>query len=359
MSAEAVVFVRLDPTTHGVGALIRDIRSADTRAKKALPGERTDIIRVESLSSQLERLAFRAWAADPSRCAPAPLSHRFTGPSFIDRVNLHERPPTHREAVAAWIDRGEIAVEIRLPLTAGATPRQSTLGAVLQPESVWRTDDPDASPKKAAAERFKQQVAATLSVQDPPAFIEPSGVSNTILTETLRRFVTRQDGPRVDAPVRYQDGSIAQPFPLRSLQLSDAAAATAFGRELRFAMLSIRHTEMDVEVDGCWLRNYDISRPRPAAETDELAYQLTRSQLTAVTTKGPLLMRLYQTGLDPVVVGFYRALVHHLIDLPGSVGVIPIYFRHAPKSHDHDHDHDPARPKQQSYFAESKRPWLT
>jgi hypothetical protein len=84
---------------------------------------------------------------------------------------------------------------------------------------------------------------------------------------------------------------------------------------------------MDVEVDGAWLRNTDISRPRPAGETDALAYELSRQQLRRLATGRPLLMYLYQTGMEPVVVGFYRALTEHLLERPGTVSVIPLYFR--------------------------------
>ncbi|MCA1673889.1 MAG: hypothetical protein LC799_17370, partial [Actinobacteria bacterium] len=44
----------------------------------------------------------------------------------------------------------------------------------------------------------------------------------------------------------------------------------------------------------------------------------------------PVLMYLYQTGLDAAVVGIYRAVVEHLLDLPGSLAVVPMYFRRQP-----------------------------
>jgi hypothetical protein len=36
-------------------------------------------------------------------------------------------------------------------------------------------------------------------------------------------------------------------------------------------------------------------------------------------------LHLYQTGLETAVVGFYRALTHHLMMFPGTVSVQPVY----------------------------------
>ena len=132
-------------------------------------------------------------------------------------------------------------------------------------------------------------------------------------------------------PVEYRDGSrSAHPFPLRALPLKGQLPACSL--ELRFALLSIRHTEMDAVVDGAWLRNAEVSRPRPAGQTDDLVYDITRSQL-AELCRGEAHVRLYlyQTGLETAVVGFYKALVDHLLSHPGSVSVQPMYYE-APRA---------------------------
>lgn len=347
MSSESALLVRLPPDLPGLKQLVRDIRAADARARKAMPGERTDIVRVETLSSQLERLASAHAAQSPHDSVGVHVSAH-SGLGFIDREN---HPAGGSDQVARWIDEGALVVEVRRPLNSGATSRAASLGRKRLPEAVWDEAPDGISSKKAVALRFKGQIQATLEDRESPAFIEPSGVSNSVLTETLRDFVTLGGGDRVNAPVRYQDGSVAEPFPLRSLTLLNAMPD--YPRLLRLALLSIRHTEMDVEVDGCWLRNFDISRPRPAAETDQLAFQLSQTQLATLTQQGPLLIHLYQTGLDPAVVGFYRAVVHQLIDAPGSVAVLPKYFRHPPPPKDDD---PAATVTQVSYFAEGK-PW--
>ena len=84
--------------------------------------------------------------------------------------------------------------------------------------------------------------------------------------------------------------------------------------ELRFALLSIRHTEMDAVVDGAWLRNAEISRPRPAAQTDDLVYETSLRQLDELCrSERHVRLYMYQTGLETAVVGFYRALANHLL----------------------------------------------
>jgi hypothetical protein len=352
MSIEQARLVQLPPLDV-VTALVRDIRSAEARATKALPGERTDIVRVESLSSQLERLAATYAAANPDDLMHVPCIDG-DRPIYTDRDNLYLAPSQWRGEISRSVERGYTVVELRDPFGAGATQRPKH-DPVPLPENAWPAPADGVSSKHAAAQRFRKQVAATLApASDPPAFIEPSGVSNSILTNTLRWFVAMQ-GDRLDAPVRYQDGSHAQPFPLRCLQLADTVPPTE--RELRLAMLSIRHAEMDVEVDGCWFRNFNISRPRPAGETDQLAFETSKAQLTSVLAKGPLLIRLYQTGLETAVMGFYRAVVHQLLREPGSVAVVPMFFRHPPPLLD-GAVRDPAVPIQHSYFAEGA-PWAT
>ena len=95
------------------------------------------------------------------------------------------------------------------------------------------------------------------------------------------------------------------------------------------ALLSIRHTEMDAVVDGAWLRNAQISQPRPHAQTDDLVYGISCEQFRTLTQDGRrrLKLELFQTGFEPANVGFYRAVVTHLLAHPGSLCVIPHYHQ--------------------------------
>jgi hypothetical protein len=36
---------------------------------------------------------------------------------------------------------------------------------------------------------------------------------------------------------------------------------------------------------------------------------------------------MYQTGLEPAIVGFYRAVAFHLLEFPRSIAVVPCYYQ--------------------------------
>jgi hypothetical protein len=127
---------------------------------------------------------------------------------------------------------------------------------------------------------------------------------------------------------RCRDGSAGPPFPLRGTPLVESPGRP--GRQLSFALLSIRHTEMDIEVDGAWLRNTVVSRVRPAGDTDRIVYELSLGQLRSLIKDGPVTIEMHQTGLETAVVGFYRAVITMFAELhhrPGSLVVVPKYFK--------------------------------
>lgn len=347
MSVERAVVVRLPAATPGLAQLIRDIRSAEKRIAVADPGDRVDVIRYEALCTLLERLAHQH-RADGAQVATLLLAPK-QGPSFFTVADA----PLLPAMVRPWLEVGDVVIELRLPFGPGATPTPP-IGELRPPADVWQALDEqgnelDGTP--AVAARFREELGAAVNGQ-PGAVLAPSDVANRVLTEGLRRFVgsTKQD-MRVDVPVLYRDGSAGPAFPMRCLRWGRLPAGW---REYRFAMLSIRHTEMDVEVDGAWLRNADISKPRPMGDTDRLAFEKSLTQFAALTRTEPALVYLYQTGLEPALVGIYRAVVMQLLERPGSLAVVPRYFRRQPD--------DAAGPtvagyRQQATFAKGK-PWI-
>jgi hypothetical protein len=337
MTVERVRLVRLPVDDLGLRPVLAEIRLAMRRANKSIPGERTDIIRYEALSSQLERAAGHQAELDGAEVVElAPIDRE--GHCYYDDENMTDLPLEARIA-AEWIAAGDAGVELREPLTAvtagmAGVGRRPAHYEVRSPAVVFRATEKDGSSaegRRAIALRFRQQlqVALSTSADGRLGALTPSGVSNSVLTEGLREFVGRF-GERRDVPVTYRDGSTGAPFPLQCLKLR-TQLATGYPT-YRFAMLSIRHTEMDVEIDGAWFRNASISRPRPAGETDQLAYEITQRQLAKICARGPVLLYLYQTGLDPAVVGFYRAVTEHLLRKPRTLAVAPMYFRRTPGS---------------------------
>jgi hypothetical protein len=215
---------------------------------------------------------------------------------------------------------------LTLPHFSGSRLRgESSYSGPTPPASRWKSTTTNAH--DAVQERFSHLVEGALSsARGEMRVMRPSGVSNAVLTESLRKFVAISPGsPAIELQVEYRDGSRGPAFILRSTPLRDRPISSEWN-QLRFALLSVRHVELDEIVHGAWLRNSRISRPRPMGDTDTLVFELSRRQLRALDTKKPTLIYMYQTGLEPAIVGFYRAVAHHLREYPGSVAVIPRFF---------------------------------
>ncbi|MGX4657900.1 hypothetical protein ACWCHM_29895 [Micromonospora sp. SCSIO 07396] len=304
--------------------LLTDIASAQSRATKAEPGDRTDIARFEALMTRLEqraagpKSAVRLPIADPAACVNVTLVGDDPA-SWPDSL-----PANVRDDACSIVARGLVPVLVFDPLTAGMPARPEAVPAVPEPSDRW--DSGGVRGSQAVEARFRAQIETALSGPQPRA-ISPSGLSNPVVTETLREFAVAQPGASAcRAPVEYRDGSRSiHPMPLRALPLRGQLGPA--GLTLRFALLSIRHTEMDAAVDGAWLRNAEISRPRPAAQTDDLVYDLSRRQFTELTLHATQVrLYLYQTGLETAVIGFYKALADHLLAHPRSIAVQPMYY---------------------------------
>lgn len=152
-----------------------------------------------------------------------------------------------------------------------------------------------------------------------------------VITECLHEFVYSQNGFNEPYRLRvaYSDGSEAEPFPVCCLP---RPGASAVGRVIRVALLSMRHLSMDVEIDFCWFRNREVSRAWALAEADAFCHRETRRQLAEATAKAPLHIILYHTGFEPACVGFYRGLVEHFLEMSNrgqgsTVSVEPRFFR--------------------------------
>jgi hypothetical protein len=151
-------------------------------------------------------------------------------------------------------------------------------------------------------------------------------VITTVLHELAYRGV---NGATQPLKVLYGDGSQADPFPVGGLQFDERKCREAEAAiPLRAALLSIRHPEMDSEVDFSWFPNRGASRSRDSyAETDRWCYQQSLELFSALPADDLTVIELYQTGLEPAVVGFYRALAKILRDGKLRVAVRPRIFR--------------------------------
>ena len=128
----------------------------------------------------------------------------------------------------------------------------------------------------------------------------------------------------------YKDGSEGASFPL--LCLPPAKQPTGLP-VIRAALISNRHFELDKEVDLCLLRNSELSLREDAtiAEQELMAYEkATKFIQECIENLKGLELHLYHTGLEPAIIGTYRAIVETLrsASFRGRLLVIPkIYHR--------------------------------
>lgn len=320
MSREVASAVRL-PVDVDLGDLLRDIEAAYRRAEKSEPGERADIVTYETLSSTVELRAARALSDGSGTAVTVPDRSSMTSGLFVR-------------------DQDSVTVALCLPLEEGTRVSPPRGRAAPDPAASVPVRD-DIRGRQLVFERFRAQLDSAIAHpgKDRVSALSPSGVHNRVLTEVLREYVQRQGKPPVSVPVVYRDGSRASTdFPLHCLDLtnadppSDDQARAAGIQILRLALLSIRHTEMDAVVDGAWLRNAEVSKPRTAAQTDDYVYHQSVKQLNDLTSDGLQKLRLYlfQTGLETAVVGCFRAVVDFLARHPGGLEVIPMFYAKNP-----------------------------
>lgn len=331
MSTESAAVLGI-PTSIEVEQLVSDIEGARRRATKAEPGDRVDIERFEVLASQLELLADHE-CADRVEVRPSAVGgenrYLLGGPEETWGSGLEAEVV---QAARSLQGQGLVPVLRVYGLEPGAASEPAEAAGV--PDVAERFDSGGKKGRAAVEARFRDQIRKALESADSEdgsgdvRSISPSGIQNPVVTEILREYVVGDGSARVDVPVEYRDGSrSANPFPMRSLPLRSDVHGE-FALELKFALLSIRHTEMDAAVDGAWLRNAEISRPRPAALTDDLVFDISTAQLRELTDGGRRTVRIemYQTGLETAVVGFYRAVANYLLSHPGTLAVEPMYF---------------------------------
>jgi hypothetical protein len=326
MTIECSAFVAIPETVaHHVLELERHARAALRRAEKAVVGDRGEALRFESLHAAIDQIAAAAMSnGEPTVLSDGPVQTFPEGAAVLHDIttNYADVP---RE-VMKWLAAGRVVVALRLPHRSGETDMGREIGrGPRPPEATWTASVRDTA--TAARERFEFLLRTALdSPNGDRGAIRPSDVSNTALTEGLRAHVTgKRNQKRVDLRVVYRDGSEGPRFPMHALNM--AATRPEGFRELRFTLMSVRHVDMDSVVDGAWLRNSKVSRPRPAGLTDEMVFTTSRKQLRSLDRSMPTLLFIYQTGLEPAIVGFYRAVVHHLLEFPRSIAVVPCYYQ--------------------------------
>lgn len=112
--------------------------------------------------------------------------------------------------------------------------------------------------------------------------------------------------------IAFLDGSEGEPFPLFCLPMTEKPSGL---KTVRAAIISARHFELDSHVDLYVLRNSEFSRREDEsfADQERLAFTKAKKVFSSFITKKPgTKIYLYHTGLEPAVIGTYRAIVEIL-----------------------------------------------
>lgn len=162
----------------------------------------------------------------------------------------------------------------------------------------------------------------------------------------LRRLINwllfwRRTKP-IPLQIIYNDGSATRPFPLFSLSRISQPKDFPI---IKVGLMSMRHPEeLDPLVDAYLLRNREVDRRESCAEQDDISYYRTSQfLLELLKDKNRAEIHLYHTGLEPVVVGTYRAIVETLQNYQGRLVVVPKF---------------PVVKKEEEVSYRSSKPWF-
>ena len=166
--------------------------------------------------------------------------------------------------------------------------------------------------------------------QGLPAAVSFSDLRHDVIPEVLHDFVYGSGKPMY-LPVTYADGSEAARFPIHCLRLRSGETMRKMREEpmIKVGQLSARHPEMDPQVRVYFFRNQEISIGKMSAEIDTVAYQKAKEIFLRMRAEGSFRLGYYQTGFQPAVVGFYRALTEELLDTAKkqpAIEVTPYYY---------------------------------
>ena len=107
--------------------------------------------------------------------------------------------------------------------------------------------------------------------------------------------------------VAFSDGTETRPFPIGCLTPSPPPDKTR--PVLRLGLNSGRHPEMDRFVDIYLFRNAETNGFNTSAEQEQYAFHQGKAFLENPGFRAGGLVELHQTGLEPLILGFYRALI--------------------------------------------------
>lgn len=165
-------------------------------------------------------------------------------------------------------------------------------------------------------------------------FVRQPDIMKDIYVEKTRT-ITHDIVPR-NVQFAFNDGSISDLFPLYSMvevKPKDKLSA------IKTTLISNRHFELDNIVETCILRNSEISRRREAtiADQEKLSFEIAQKFFNEILEKTEgAHIELYHTGLEPSVIGTYRAFLSTVLKKGnrGKLVITPKVFKGGDKYSD-------------------------
>ena len=166
-----------------------------------------------------------------------------------------------------------------------------------------------------------------------PARINLSVAKHSIFTHCLRQLVFNADEEfkGKSLPLVFSDCSEPPPFPVGCFAPPQRVFGPEHAAALSLGLMSFRHPELDYLVDIYACRNLEIVMQQSMADEEAYAFGQAVRLLDAPEFEGGVI-DVYHTGLEPMVVGFYRGVVEVLRRRMESkrrrdFSVRPKYFR--------------------------------
>ncbi len=184
---------------------------------------------------------------------------------------------------------------------------------------------------KPATPSFGQEVATALRESKP---LSASRFRHAWLVRGLHPEVHRAGCSASTCQrlaIAYNDGSLGAPFPLRCRPAPPPVDSKV--RRTRIGLNSGRHPGLDAHVDFYLLRSKEVDTLESYAEQEEEAFIRGRAVLTDDTWASGGVLDIFQTGLEPLVLGFYRAVVEVSLERAAQrmppLWIVPKVFRPA------------------------------
>ena len=147
---------------------------------------------------------------------------------------------------------------------------------------------------------------------NPPQKANFSRFNHIAITLALRTFVYDINSQHKQLPVIFMDDSTSPPFPIGCIPPGELQHSLKGLPLVRLGLMSCRHPELDYIVDLYVTQNRQINQEASMAEQEQLAYQSTVNILNDSALDNGVVIELYHTGLEPMVVGCYRGIVQVL-----------------------------------------------